>query len=391
MPCLDSTTYVANNGVNEQKTIREVIALGHGKTYEILSTKPYWNDLMAAYVAEQTDPQGVLEKKIAKAYGVLKRAEWWFNVGMGGMGETHTTEEDFNDAHQAWESALVRHKELEVQRDSLADRMQQAWAELHRHCPYPVRPQGSVLVTMPHSKNTVMLPLFPWPQSEEVREVTTFFTSPEDGMQSLSPVTYPRQTKLTAAYILADTPGLQKVTAVVTKDGCLQLKPRVTFYSVEDWVASLPYVVAGSMTVTLPKPTAGMKQRVQDFAESIDSDPELTLVEKIKAVYAEFGLTSVATLDPETYEPDWTSCASFTPIKRDGVVVGRFAHYNHLELLIVGKTSELIAPCGDVFYVGGKLLNHLDKFCYGNRVFLQLRWKTPKGNRAALFTLNVAV
>ena len=27
-PCLDSVTYVANNGVNVQKTIREVIALG---------------------------------------------------------------------------------------------------------------------------------------------------------------------------------------------------------------------------------------------------------------------------------------------------------------------------------------------------------------------------
>jgi len=396
MPSLDSTTYVANNGSNEQKTIREVIALGCGKAYEVLSTKPYWNDLLAAYVAEQTQPLAVLEKKIYKSYAALKSAEWWFKDGMN---DTHPSDDQWNEAHDTWAAAATYHDQLVDQHWCLKKRIDQDWQELHEvsgsYSDYPHKPEGTVLVAMPDSKSTVLLPLFPWPQAEEVRQLTTFLTTPEDTTpEAASPVTYPCQTKLTVAYILADTPGLQKVKAVVTKDGVLQLAPKEMFDSVEHWVSSLPYVVAGSMTVTLPKATAGMKQRVRAFAEGIDAQPDLTLQQKIQAIYDEFGLKSFVTLGSETHEVDWTNdidwttCASVTPVTMHGRVVGRFAHYTDLELVIVNKTKETICPTSDTLCVGGKMLDNLEDFRCGDNLIFVLYWNTPKTRRSVVFGLK---
>jgi len=392
MPTLDSTTYVAN----EQKTIREVIALGCGRAYDVLSTKPYWNDLMAAYVAEQTQPLAVLEKKITKAYGALKRAEWWFNEGMH---DTHPDDEQWNEAHDAWAAAASYRDQLVTEHERLAKRIDEEWQDLHEvsgsysDCPY--KPEGTVLVTMPDSKSTVLLPLFPWPQVEEVRELTTFFKRPEDTTpEAASPVTYPQQTKLTVAYILADKPGLQTVKAVVTKHGVFQLAPKEMFDSVECWISSLPYVVAGSVTVTLPKATAGMKQRVKAFAERIDSRPDLSLQQKIKAIYTEFGLKSFVTLGSQTHEVDWTNdidwttCASVTPVTGHGRVVGRFAHYTDLELVIVNKTKETICPTSDTLCVGGKMLDNLEDFRCGNNLLFILYWQTPQTRRSVVFGLK---
>jgi hypothetical protein len=395
MPSLDSTTYVANNGVNEQKTIREVIALGGGKTFDILSTKPYWNDLMAAYVDEQTEPLAVLEMKITKAYGALKRAEWWFNEGMN---DTHPDDDQWNEAHDAWAAAATHHDQLVAEHERLSKRMDQEWVELNEvngsYTDYPHKPEGTVLVVMPDTKSTVLLPMFPWPQSEEVRQITTFLTTPENiTPEAASPVTYPCQTKLTVAYILADTPGLQKVKAVVTKDGVLQLAPKEMFDSVESWVSSLPYVVAGSMTITLPKPTAGLKQRVTAFAESIDSEPDLTLEQKIRAIYDEFGLKSFVTLGSETHEVDWTTCTSVTPVTMHGRVVGRFARYPEMELFILGKKTEVICPTSnELLCVGGKMVEnfeHFKEFTSRNRLLFTLQWKTQKTRRTAFFTLEL--
>ena len=390
MPTLDSTTYVANNGSNEQKTIREVIALGCGKAYDVLSTKPYWNDLLVAYVAEQTQPLAVLEKKITKAYGALKRAEWWFNEGMN---DTHPDDDQWNEAHDAWAAAATYRDHLVAEHECLTKRIDQEWQDLHEvsgsYSDYPFKPEGTVLVAMPDSKSTVLLPLFPWPQAEEVRQLTTFLTTPEDTTpEAASPVTYPCQTKLTVAYILADTPGLQTVKAVVTKDGVLQLAPTEMFDSVESWVSSLPYVVAGSVTVTLPKPTAGMKQRVKAFAERIDSDPDLTLQQKIEAIYTEFGLKSFVTLGSQTHEVDWTTCVSVTPVTMHGRVVGRFAHYTDLELVIFNKTKETICPTSDTLCVGGKMLDNLEDFRCGNNLLFILYWQTPKTRRSVVFGLK---
>jgi hypothetical protein len=403
MPSLDSTTYVANNGINEQKTIREVIALGGGKAFDVLSTKPYWNDLMAAYVAEQTNPQGVLEEKVYKAYATMKSAEWWFNVGMG-EATSHfeemcpvwptPSEAQWNDAHDAWSTAVSRYDELKAKLDRLVEKLNADWRDLFvQRGPCEMKPEGTVLVAMPHTKSTVLLPLFPWPQSDN--EVTTFFTPPEgdedNTPHAASPVTYPNQTKLAAAYILADTPGLQTLKAVVTQDGVLQLKPRTHFDSVEAWVSSLPYVVAGTMTVTLPKPTAGMKERVTVFANRLNWGP-LSIVDKIKAIYAEFGLKSVATLSPQAHTPDWTTCVSVTPIKDGGSIVGEFARYSDLELFAVGDTSAPVVPCGDMLYVGRKLVNSLEDFAFGStvrHVCFQMRWKTQKTRRSAGFILDL--
>jgi hypothetical protein len=406
MPSLDSTTYVANNGVNEQKTMREVIAMGGGRTYDILSTKPYWNDLMAAYVAEQTNPQKVLEKKVYKAYAAMKSAEWWFNFGMSEVvgdleldefGEVNPTppEGRFNDAHDAWAAAATHYDELKDQLKQLKERLSYDWEDLYEKCGFPVKPEGTVLVAIPDSKSAVVLPLFPWPQVEEVREVTTPMTAHEDTtLEAANPVTYPQQTKLTAAFILADKPGLHKVKAVVTKDGVLQLTPKEIFDSVESWVSSLPYVVGGNITVTLPKRTAGLKQRIRAFAESIDSKRDLTLGQKISAIYEEFRLKSFVTLGSETHDVDWSddidwsTCTSVTPIMWNDRVIGRFVRYSDLELVIVNKTKETICPTSDTLCVGGKMLDNLEDFRCGNNLIFQLYWKTPKGRRHAVFSLK---
>lgn len=403
MPSLDSVTYVANNGVNEQKTMREVIAMGGGRTYDILSTKPYWDELMAAYVAEQTNPQKVLEKKVYKAYAAMKSAEWWFNFGMSevqvdefGLVTPTPCDGRFNDAHDAWAAACTRYEELKLQLKQLTERLDQDWQELYEQCPSPVKPEGVVLVAMPQTKSTVLLPLFPWPNSDEVRQVTTYFTTPEGDNTPVAEraVSYPPQTKLTAAYIVADKPGIQKVKAVITKDAVLQLTPRETFENVEEWLSSLPYVITGQMTVTLPKRTAGLKQRVRAFAERIDSKPELTLGQKISAIYEEFRLKSFVTLGSETHEVDWTNdidwttCASVTPVTWDGRIVGRFAHYTDMELVIMGKTNKTICPTSDTLCIGGKMVDNLEDFRCGDNLIFQLYWKTPKARRHVLFGLK---
>jgi hypothetical protein len=395
MPSLDSVTYVANNGVNEKRSMREVIALGGGKTYEILSSKPYWKELMAAYVAEQTDPLSVVTKNLYKAYADMKSKQWWFNEGIN---QASHTDEDWNQANDSYLAAWTLHEKLQTEQKRLAEMLDSSWAELHAHCGYYESiPQDTVLLTIPHSKSMVRLPVYPWPQSDAEREVTTFFAGPDEDDESkaeaTTPMTYPQQTMLTAAYIVGDKPGLQKVKAVVAKDAVLQLKPRETFESVEEWLSSLPYVVAGSMTVTLPKPTAGMKQRVKAFAESIDSTPDLTLDDKIRAIYKEFGLKSFVTLGSETHDVDWandidwSTCASVTPVTMLGRVVGRFAHYTDLELVIVGKTKETICPTSNTLCVGGKMQN-LDDFRCGDNLMFQLYWKTPKARMSVLFGLK---
>jgi hypothetical protein len=259
-PTLDSTTYVANNGTTEKRTMREVIALGYGKTYEILSSKPYWKDLVAAYIAEQTDPLSALTKNLYKAYADMKSKQWWFNEGIN---EAPHTDEDWNQANDSYMAAWTLHEKLLTEQKRLVEMLDNSWAELHAHCGYyPSFPQDTVLQTIRQAKCRARLPVYPWPQSEAEREVTTFFAGPdekdEEESEATRPMTYPPQTMLTAGYIVADKPGLHTLKAVVTKDGVLQLKPRETFESVEEWVSSLPYVIAGSMTITLPKPTAGM-------------------------------------------------------------------------------------------------------------------------------------
>jgi hypothetical protein len=385
-PTLDSTTYVANNGTTEQKSMREVIALGGGKTYEILSNKPYWKDLMAAYIAEQTDPLSVVTKKLYKAYADMKSKQWWFNEGINQMPHT---DEDWNQANDSYLAAWNLHEKLHTEQKRLVEMLDNSWAELHAHCGYYQSfPQDTVVQTIQHTRCRARLPVYPWPESDVEREVTTFFADAEDQDEDeATSLRYPPQTMLTAGYIVADKPGLQILKAVVTKDAVLQLKPRETFENVEEWLSSLPYVIAGSMTITLPKPTAGMKQRVTAFAESIDSNPELTLDQKIRAIYQEFGLKSFVTLGSETHEVDWTTCSSVTPVTMLGRVVGRFARYPELELLVTGKTIEPICPTSDTLCVGSKMLN-LDDFRYGDKIFLQIRWKTPKGRRSALFSLK---
>jgi hypothetical protein len=93
-----------------------------------------------------------------------------------------------------------------------------------------------------------------------------------------------------------------------------------------------------------------MKQRVKTFAERIDSRPDLSLQQKIEAIYAEFGLKSFVTLGSQTHEVDWTNdidwttCASVTPVTGDGRVVGRFAHYTDLSWLSLTRRKRLSAP-----------------------------------------------
>jgi hypothetical protein len=148
------------------------------------------------------------------------------------------------------------------------------------------------------------------------------------------------------------------------------------------------------MTVTLPKPTAGMKQRVKAFAESIDSNPDLTLDDKIRAIYKEFGLKSFVTLGSETHEVDWardiewSTRASVTPVTMCGRVVGRFAHYTDLELVIVGKKNETICPTSNTLCIGGKMVDNLEDFRCGDNLIFQLYWKTPKARMSVLFGLK---
>lgn len=387
-PTLDSTTYVANNGTTEQRSMREVIALGGGKTYEILASKPYWKDLMAAYIAEQTDPLSVLTKKLYTAYADMKSKQWWFNEGIN---QAPHTDDDWNQANDSYLAAWTLHDKLHTEQKRLVEMLDNSWAELHAHCGYYQSfPQDTVVQTIQYTRCRARLPVYPWPESDVEREVTTFFAEPDEDdeeSEATRPMTYPPQTMLTAGYIVADKPGLQILKAVVTKDAVLQLKPRETFESVEEWLSSLPYVIAGSMTITLPKATAGMKQRVTAFAESIDSNPDLTLDDKIRSIYQEFGLKSFVTLGSETHEVDWTTCSSVTPVTMLGRVVGRFARYPELELLIMGKTIEPICPTSDTLCVGAKMIN-LDDFRCGENIFLQIRWKTPKGRRSAMFTLK---
>jgi hypothetical protein len=397
-PTLDSTTYVANNGTTEQRSMREVIALGGGKTYEILSSKPYWKDLMAAYIAEQTDPLSVVTKKLYKAYADMKSKQWWFNEGMN---QAPHTDDDWNEANDSYLAAWTLHEKLQTEQKRLVEMLDNSWAELHAHCGYYQSfPQDTVLQTIQQAKCRARLPVYPWPQSEAEREVTTFFADAEpdeddDESEASRPMNYPPQTMLTAGYIVADKPGLQTLKAVVTKHGVLQLKPRETFESVEEWVSSLPYVIAGSMTITLPKPTAGMKQRITAFAESIDSNPDLRLNDKIRAIYQEFGLKSFVTLGGETHDFDWTqdidwaTCSGVKSVTMLGRVVGRFARYPDLELVVVGKTKEPICPTSDTLLcVGGKMVDNLDDFRCGDNLIFQLYWKTPKGRRSALFGLK---
>jgi hypothetical protein len=398
-PSLDSTTYVANNGTTEQRTMREVIALGCGKTYDILSSKPYWKDLMAAYIAEKTDPLSVATKKLYKAYADMKSKQWWFNEGIN---QAPHTDEDWNEANDSYMAAWTLHEKLQTEQKRLVEMLDGSWAELHAHCGYyPSFPQDTVLQTIQQARCRARLPVYPWPQSEAEREVITFFADAgpneddEDESEASRPMNYPPQTMLTAGYIVADKPGLHTLKAVVTKDGVLQLKPRETFESVEEWVSSLPYVIAGSMTITLPKPTAGMKQRITTFAESIDSNPDLRLNDKIRAIYQEFGLKSFVTLGGETHDFDWTqdidwaTCSGVTSVTMLGRVVGRFARYPDLELIIVNKTKEPICPTSDTLLcVGGKMVNSLEDFRCGDNLIFQLFWKTPKGRRSAVFGLK---
>jgi hypothetical protein len=314
------------------------------------------------------------------------------------MNDTHPDDDQWNEAHDAWAAAATYRDQLVAEHERLTKRIDQEWQELHEgsgsYADYPFKPEGTVLVAMPDSKSTVLLPMFPWPQSEEVRQITTFLTTPEDSTpEAASPVTYPCQTKLTVAYILAETPGLQTLKAVVTKDGVLQLAPKQMFDSVESWVSSLPYVVAGSMTITLPKPTAGLKQRITAFAERIDSEPDLTLEQKIRAIYDEFGLKSFVTLGSETHEVDWTTCTSVTPVTMHGRVVGRFARYPEMELFILGKKTEVICPTSnELLCVGGKMVENFEdfkEFTSRNRLLFTLQWKTQKTRRTAFFTLEL--
>ena len=393
MPSLDSLTYVANNGVNEQRTMREVIALGGGKTYEILSSKPYWKDLMAAYIAEQTDPLGVVTKKLYKAYADMKSKQWWFNEGIH---QAPHTDEDRNQANDSYLAAWNLHEKLHTEQKRLVEMLDNSWAELHAHCGYyPSFPQDTVVQTMLQTRCRARLPVYPWPESDVEREVTTFFAGPDEDDEESEAMSlrYPPQTMLTAGYIVADKPGLQTLKAVVTKDGVLQLKPRETFENVEEWLSSLPYVIAGSMTITLPKATAGLKQRVTAFAESIDSNPELTLDQKIRAIYDEFGLKSFVTLGSETHEVDWTTCSSVTPVTMHGRVVGRFARYPEMELFILGKKTEVICPTSDeMLCVGGKMVENFEdfrEFTSRNKLLFTLQWKTQKTRRTAFFTLEL--
>jgi hypothetical protein len=72
-----------------------------------------------------------------------------------------------------------------------------------------------------------------------------------------------------------------------------------------------------------------------------------------------------------------------------GRVVGRFARYPDLELLIVGKTKEPICPTSDTLLcVGGKMVENFEDFRCGDNLIFQLFWKTPKGRRSALFGLK---
>jgi hypothetical protein len=70
-----------------------------------------------------------------------------------------------------------------------------------------------------------------------------------------------------------------------------------------------------------------------------------------------------------------------------GRVVGRFARYPDLELVVVGKTKEPICPTSDSLCVGGKMQS-LEDFRCGDNLIFQLYWKTPKGRRSALFGLK---
>ena len=398
--------YVNREGVRETITVRQAIALGHGKAYESLKKMADWEHCLAKYNAEQADPLASVHKQLATATKNLEKASWWFDTGM------------YLVAREAQRSVTKEEEDDALADLKAADRLQQCWLEEEKLLMDAVAAEAAAAAasaaaaaeqediarnlinefnetTLSDSytgfplarvgKTGAAIPIYPWPGCEENRSFTANFFSTGENVE----VNYPAGTKITVNYTVPGKEGIFRRTAYVSKDGdiCQVAKAGYVskaFETIEEFIAYEKRMFRASVTVTLPDPLTGMERRVAEMQEKLRiSHYYIPVAHKIAMIYDEFQLKSHVEFGHSEKQGQgvWH--------EGGGERVGTFVHSTIRDLEVEADNGRWfpVAPCGDKIYIRGILVDHLEGYVKDQKLHLRLSWNTSAGRRSAMIHL----
>jgi len=232
---LNAKVYELRNGISRQSTIREVIALGSGWSYEKLKATDTWPQLLAKYEAEISDPLATLKENVRVAFKTMVKAKWWLEEGVA-RNYMDPTGEHTDDARSDYDHANSALQEAFRQRSAF-DRWREVtpWCCMHLDVQMTSAGYGSI-------------PLYPWVSGEKT--ITTLFK--KTAHKSEEVVAYPEDTILRFFYTTSPNFDQHEIKAIVAGGYCTQVLPTMASYvTVKEWVETFPSSTQAYFTVTL--------------------------------------------------------------------------------------------------------------------------------------------
>jgi hypothetical protein len=259
-----SVHLIKTSGTRTTKTVRDIMALASGTTYDCLQMMDEWGELKAAYDAETLQPLESIREQVKKARKAWALARYWWTKGVyefggssdtfggsGGSGAAGPSDTDLDQAREEFNKTWATLIRLENKQFMLAD--QDLYAEQEdRAC--RIFASAAPPVSMPEGLQTVMIrgftmPVPPWSPAQTVTVACNQIAE-----NHRNPVlNYPKGTVMRVFHMVPDVETMFSCEATVVEHGCLQTSPRTaTFPSTCDWLMSLPYLYLARISITLP-------------------------------------------------------------------------------------------------------------------------------------------
>lgn len=103
MPTLTSKVYLVNkNGVKEETTVRDVLTLGCGTSFDTLKAMDCFKTLVTKLQQEKNRPLETLTENLRVARKNAEKAQWWMREGVYVLSPT---EKDVIEASTEYEKA----------------------------------------------------------------------------------------------------------------------------------------------------------------------------------------------------------------------------------------------------------------------------------------------